>query len=238
LTEQAPDRKAHPEVALRAIDLGKTYPGFALKKVSLEVRRGEVLAVIGPSGAGKSTLLGLLAGLIKPDEGQIERQAFAVYLDQTPYVLERSVLENAILGLSLKGVRRAAARAVARRWLDRVGLDALADQPAKTLSGGERVRLAFARALATSPEALLLDEPTANLDPANVNRIELLIQEARDEGLAIVLVTHNLFQARRLADRALFLLEGRVVEEGPAPSFFDRPKDPRTRAFLSGEMVW
>jgi len=223
---------------IAARELEKRYPGFELRLESFEARAGEVLAVVGPSGAGKSTLLRMLAGLEAPDAGRVERRAPAVYLDQQPYVLERNVIENAAFGLRLKGVPRATAEARAGVWLERVGLGELGRRPARVLSGGERVRLALARALAVEPGILLLDEPTANLDPANVARIEALIGEERARGRAVVLVTHNLFQARRLADRALFLLEGQVVEEGPAPAFFESPKDPRTRAFLSGEMVW
>jgi len=223
---------------IAAQNLEKRFPGFLLRVPRLRAEPGEILALLGPSGAGKSTLLMLLAGLLPPDAGRVERTGPAVYLDQQPYLLERSVLENAAFGLRLKGVPRARARRAALSWLSRVGLEALAERPARGLSGGERVRLALARALATEPKSLLLDEPTANLDPANVARVEALIGEERHRGRAIVLVTHNLFQAKRLADRALFLLAGEVVEEGPAPAFFEAPKDPRTRAFLSGEMVW
>ena len=223
---------------IAASRLRKCFPSFCLEVPRLAVRPGELLAVVGPSGAGKSTLLLLLAGLLEPDAGRVERGGLAVYLDQQPYLLERSVLENAAFGLRLKGVPRARAREAALAWLSRVGLEAFASRPARGLSGGERVRLALARALAVEPQGLLLDEPTANLDPANVARVEVLIRAEREAGRAVVLVTHNLFQAKRLADRALFLLEGRVVEEGPAPAFFEAPRDPRTRAFLSGEMVW
>ncbi len=223
---------------ITAEGLEKRFPGFTLRVPFLKAEPGEILAVLGPSGAGKSTLLMLLSGLLSPDAGTITREGPAVYLDQHPYLLERSVLENAAFGLRLKGVPRGRAREIALFWLTRVGLEAHAPRPARGLSGGERVRLALARALATEPKTLLLDEPTANLDPGNVARVEALIQEERARGRTILLVTHNLFQAKRLADRALFLLEGEVVEEGPAPSFFDSPEDPRTRAFLSGEMVW
>jgi len=223
---------------IEAQGLEKCFPGFCLRVPRFLAEPGTLLAVLGPSGSGKSTLLMLLAGLVPPDAGEVKRKGRAVYLDQQPYVLERSVLENAAFGLRLKGVPRAKAKEKALFWLSRVGLEALAPRPARGLSGGERVRLALARALAVEPESLLLDEPTANLDPANVARIEALVREEKARGRAVVLVTHNLFQARRLADRALFLLEGQVVEEGPAPAFFEAPKDPRTRAFLSGEMVW
>ena len=223
---------------IEARGIKKRFPGFTLKVERLHAAPGELLAVVGPSGSGKSTLLKILAGLLPPDEGEVRREGMAVYLDQSPYVLERSVLENAAFGLYLKGVPARAAREAARAWLRKVGLEPLAQKPAKVLSGGERVRLALARALAVEPKSLLLDEPTANLDPGNVAKVEALIEAEKEAGRAVVLVTHNLFQARRLADRALFLLAGEVIEEGPAPCFFASPKDPRTRAFLSGEMVW
>ncbi len=223
---------------ITARGITKRLGAFALRVEHFSARQGEVVAVLGPSGAGKSTLLKLLAGLLAPDSGEVRREGLWAYLEQDPYLLDRPVWANAAFGRRLHGESADRARQATLYWLRRVGLLGLAERPARDLSGGERVRLALARALAVEPAGLLLDEPTANLDPANVARVEGLIREARDAGQGVVLVTHNLFQARRLADRALFLLAGEVVEAGPAPAFFTSPRDPRTRAFLSGEMVW
>ena len=214
----------------------------------LEVRRGETLAIIGPSGSGKSTLLRLMQFIEKPTSGRVvfdgqlidtallelRRRVTTVF--QRPVLLDRSVRDNVAFGLKLRGRRDG--RAVVDRLLERIGLAGLANTPARLLSGGEAQRTALARALAVEPEALLLDEPTANLDPYNVGLIEDIIREQRQRGATIVLVTHHVFQARRLADRIALLLAGRLLEVAPTLELLDSPRDPRTRSFLNGEMVW
>ncbi|BDG15325.1 ATP-binding cassette domain-containing protein [Thermus brockianus] len=221
--------------ALRAEGLSHRHGEFRLEVERLEVCPGEILAVLGPSGSGKTTLLRLLAGLLRPDGGRVEGGR-AAYLPQTPPLLRRSVLENAAFGLRLRGVARREAWRRAEALLARVGLAEKARQPAHRLSGGEAVRLALARTLLVEPEVLLLDEPTASLDPANAAQVEALLREAAQEGRAVVLATHDLFQAKRLAQRVVFLYLGRVVEEGEAGRFFQSPKDPRSRAFLEGRL--
>jgi tungstate transport system ATP-binding protein len=219
---------------------------------ALEVRRGEVLALVGPSGAGKSTLLRLLNFLESPASGTIEfegapvdargavplaliRRVTTVF--QRPALLGTSVIGNVAYGLRVRGAARPRERALAA--LARVGLDHLADEPARTLSGGEMQRVALARALVIAPGVLLLDEPTANLDPYNVQLIERTIADMHHSGgTTIVLVTHNIFQARRLAERVALLLDGRVVEIADTHAFFDSPSDPRTAAFVRGDMVY
>ncbi|WP_038055121.1 ATP-binding cassette domain-containing protein [Thermus amyloliquefaciens] len=209
---------------------------FRLEVPRLEVHVGEILAVLGPSGSGKTTLLRLLAGLLSPEEGQVEG-GFRAYLPQTPPLLRRSVLENAAFGLWLHGIPRRRALAQAALLLERVGLGAKARQPAHLLSGGEAVRLALARTLLVEPAALLLDEPTASLDPANTLKVEALLQEAAREGRGVVLATHDLFQVRRLAHRVVFLFQGQVVEEAPVDRFWQSPQDPRSQAFLEGRLL-
>ena len=215
----------------------------------LEIGAGEMFALVGPSGAGKSTLLRLLNFLEAPTRGQIvyqdqvvngnlpietRRQVKTVF--QRPVLLRASVRANVAYGLALRGQR---ANGRVDEMLARVGLAALADAPARRLSGGEMQRVALARALVIEPRVLLLDEPTANLDPYNVGLIEEIVREQnRTRGTAIVLVTHNVFQARRLAQRIGLMLNGRIVEVGDARQFFDAPKDPRTKAFVQGEMVY
>lgn len=216
----------------------------------LTVRRGEVLAVIGPSGAGKSTLLRLLDFLEPPSTGRItfdqqplspalplaqQRRVTTVF--QRPVLLRGSVSANLRYGLGLRG--RKLDPAVEHRWLERLGLAELAHQPAHTLSSGEAQRVALARALVIEPDVLLLDEPTANLDPHNVALIEQIIREENEQrGTTMVLVTHNIFQARRLAHRTLLLYNGEIVEVGETEALFTNPAGARTAAFLRGELVY
>ncbi|MBW6394187.1 MAG: ATP-binding cassette domain-containing protein [Thermus sp.] len=221
---------------LKAQGLVHRYGDFRLEVPHLEVHPGEILAVLGPSGSGKTSLLRLLAGLLSPEEGQVEGK-FRAYLPQTPPLLRRSVLENAAFGLLLRGVPRRQALARAAGLLKRVGLEGKARQPAHLLSGGEAVRLALARTLLVEPAALLLDEPTASLDPANTLKVEALLQEAARGGRGVVLATHDLFQVRRLAHRVVFLFQGQVVEEAPVDRFFQSPKDSRSQAFLEGRLL-
>ncbi len=217
----------------------------------LDVYSGEILGVIGPSGAGKSTLLRLLNFLEMPDTGtitfksyrtngstpplEIRRRVTTVF--QRPVLLNRSVTDNVAYGLRVRGQNHV--RAAVRSVLQQVGLTDLANAPAHTLSGGEAQRIALARALVINPDVLLLDEPTANLDPANVRLIETIIRDINArQGTTIVLVTHNVFQARRLAHRVAFLLDGELVEVGPTKQIFESPADPRTAAFVRGDMVY
>ncbi len=245
---------SEPLYQLRQVS--KVYNGRQTLAVDgLEIARGEVLALVGPSGAGKSTLLRLLNFLEEPTAGTIRfdgqsysagqgvplrarRRVTTVF--QRPVLLQRTVEANVAYGLRLRGGRQTAdlAQRVART-LEEVGLTAMARAPARTLSGGEAQRVALARAMVLAPDALLLDEPTANLDPYNVGLIEQIVQRLnREQGATIVLVTHNVFQAHRLATRVALLLEGRIVEVAGAERFFTRPQDPRTAAFVRGDMVY
>lgn len=219
---------------------------------ALDILPGEVLALVGPSGAGKSTLLRLLNFLEPPSSGSLTYQGVAVSpgqplplalrrsvttVFQRPMLLDRSVWDNVTLGLRLRGQRNA--RVQTEQALEAVGLAALARASARTLSGGEAQRVALARALVLQPAVLLLDEPTANLDPANVGLIESIARTLNQQhSTTLVLVTHNVFQARRLAHRVAFLLDGRVVEVAPTEPFFEAPQDPRTAAFVRGDMVY
>jgi tungstate transport system ATP-binding protein len=215
----------------------------------LDVLPGETFCLVGPSGAGKSTLLRLLQFLERPTSGRLvfdgqpagpdlplgtRRQVTTVF--QRPVLLDRSVRSNVSYGLRVRG--RDGDPGEVNRLLGALGLEHLAAMPARRLSGGEIQRVAFARALAFEPRVLLLDEPTANLDPRNVRLVEDLVKEQRERGVTIVLATHQVFQARRLADRMALLLDGQIVESAPASAFLDSPRDPRTRAFLTGEMIY
>lgn len=220
---------------------------------SLDISRGEIFGLVGPSGAGKSTLLRLLALLEAPSQGAVhlrldgrrasyttasiaDRRQIAMVF-QRPVLLSRSVRANVAYGLQLRGERDARLRIDGA--LERVSLTALANAHPRTLSGGELQRVAVARALVLEPRVLLLDEPTANLDPANVRIIEELIREQHEQyGTTIVLVTHNIFQARRLATRVGLLLDGELVEVASAEQFFVSPEDSRTAAFIQGDFVY
>ncbi|MFN3648889.1 MAG: ATP-binding cassette domain-containing protein [Armatimonadota bacterium] len=200
-------------------------------------------ALLGPSGAGKSTLLRLLAGLQRPDAGEVTwrrqppRPPTCALLFQRPILIRGSVLHNASLGLRLRGERHAAARALP--LLERLGLAERARQSARTLSGGEAQRVALARTLLLEPEVLLLDEPTANLDPENVALFEELVREVQAErGTTVVWVTHAPSQAHRVASEVVLLLRGEVAEQSAAERFFGREASPAARDFLSGQMVW
>jgi len=212
----------------------------------LEIRAGGPTAFMGPNGAGKSMLLRLLHGLIEPNAGSVRyggrtmdasirrRQAMVF---QRPVLLRRSVAANIDYALRAGGVARAHR---SDRLAELLGLGAFAAQarqPARTLSGGEQQRLALIRAIACQPEILFLDEPTSSLDPAATQMIENLVLQSARAGTKIVLVTHDLGQARRLADEVVFLHRGRVIEQASASRFVERPQSRPARDFLAGKLV-
>ncbi|MFN8458707.1 MAG: phosphate ABC transporter ATP-binding protein [Anaerolineae bacterium] len=235
-------------------NLTQTYYNRTVLQVEqLDIYAGEVLALVGPSGAGKSTLLRLLNFLESPTSGllsfkeypsngtipplEVRRTVTTVF--QSPVLLNRSVEANVAYGLKIRGQpKQEIVRAVAQS-LERVGLSKLAHAPARSLSGGEAQRVALARALVIKPQVLLLDEPTANLDPYNVKLIEEIVAEVNFAwGTTVVLVTHNIFQAKRLAQRIGLLLDGHLIEIADTTTFFNASSDPRTVAFVRGEMVY
>jgi tungstate transport system ATP-binding protein len=241
------------EAIYRLRHVTKEYAGQNVLSVErLDIYRGEIFALVGPSGAGKSTLLRLLNFLEPPTSGHIRfldvpfsrsraiplalrRRVTTVF--QRPILLNRTVQANVGYGLTLRG-RRDSARQV-EAALEQVGLGDLIHQQARTVSGGEAQRVALARALVIQPDVLLLDEPTANLDPYNVGLIEEIVRHINNErGTTVVLVTHNVFQARRLGQRVALLLEGQIVEIAEVEEFFQSPRDPRTAAFVRGDMVY
>ena len=234
-------------------NLTKRYNSRTVLEIDhLEVYAGEILALVGPSGAGKSTLLRHLDFLESPSAGrlafedygcngntplEIRRQVTTVF--QRPVLLNRSVAANVAYGLKVRGKNGKYAAQAVTEALTQVGLLGLAKASARTLSGGEAQRVALARALVVKPSVLLMDEPTANLDPYNVKLIEQIISRVNHTyGTTVVLVTHNVFQAKRLAHRTAFLLDGRLVEIADTPTFFESPTDPRTAAFVRGDMVY
>jgi tungstate transport system ATP-binding protein len=215
-------------------------------RIDLVVDAGPRTVVLGPNGAGKSVLLRLCHGLLAPTRGRVRwahaeragearRQAMVF---QRPVLLRRSVLGNLLFALAVAHVPRRARETRARDALARVGLAGFGDRPARVLSGGEQQRLALARAWMLQPEVLFLDEPTANLDPGATREIETIVQSIHASGTKIVMVTHNLGQAQRLADEILFVDRGRIAERSAVDRFFVRPATPEADAFLKGELPW
>lgn len=211
--------------------------------IDLDISDGPISVVMGPNGAGKSILLRLLHGLTAPTAGSVRwggrppnegvrrRQAMVF---QRPVLLRRSVAANVDFILRLRNVGNRNRR---HELLRKVGLERQANQNARQLSGGEQQRLALARALAQNPEVLLLDEPTASLDPPSSAAIESIVRAAHRNGTKIIFVTHDVGQAVRLADEVIFLHHGRVLEQSAATTFFDRPASEAARNYLTGRIV-
>lgn len=214
-----------------------------LRRVSLRLEAGIRTVILGHNGSGKSVLMRLCHGLLQPTAGAVqwqrddakEKQAMVF---QRPVMLRRSALANVEYALSLRGIGGAEAKQRALEVLDAVGLKSIARRPARVLSGGEQQRLALARAWALKPEVLFLDEPTANLDPGATAEVERIIGAIHAAGTKLVMITHNLGQAKRLADEIIFLYEGQVLEVGPADRFFQRPATAEAAAFIKGELSW
>ncbi|OQM75080.1 phosphate ABC transporter ATP-binding protein [Manganibacter manganicus] len=219
-------------------------PTTVLDRVSLAIRPGAPTLVVGPNGSGKTTLLRLCMGLATPTEGRISwggRHALSpgkiAMLFQRPVMLRRSVAENVLYGLARSDLPRKARIARMKQALERVGLPDLANRPARRLSGGEQQRVALARALAREPELLLLDEPTANLDPAATRAVEDIVRIAAQSGIKIVMASHDLGQVRRLAGDVMFLVRGALREHAAAADFFDRPSTTEAASFVRGDLV-
>ncbi|KRE14548.1 ABC transporter ATP-binding protein [Bosea sp. Root483D1] len=212
---------------------------------SFTIPAGGLTVLLGPNGAGKSLTLRLCHGLLTPSRGAVRWAAGAegrakrhAMVFQKPIMLRRSVEANITHALAAAGANSAERKARAAQALQRFGLAERASQPARLLSGGEQQRLAIARAWALRPELLFLDEPTSQLDPAATRQIEELLSGLVAEGITVMMSTHDLGQARRLADRVLFLHRGRLVEDAPAKDFFAGPHSAEARAFLAGELLW
>lgn len=200
--------------------------------------------VIGPNGAGKTSLLKMLHGIVRLSAGEVrwnctkeEAQKRQSFVFQHPVMMRRSVVENVAYPLRLVGVPRKEARARAMDWVQRIGLGAAAERSANVLSGGERQKLALARALIREPEVLFLDEPCASLDGRATREIEMMLQQAVQDGTRLVMSTHNLGQAQRLASEIILVARGEIQEQQLASDFFAGPKTDEGRAFLRGDII-
>lgn len=213
--------------------------------VSFELASGSVTMIMGPNGAGKTLLLRLCHGLLIPSAGTVRwgglhpsecRQRLTMVF-QRPLLLRRSVFANVSFPLKVKGLSRSGRRQRAWQALEQTSLTQLAKRPARRLSGGERQRLAIARAWALEPEVLMLDEPTANLDPPATLAVEKLVRAIRDTGTKVIMTSHDLAQAKRLGEEVLFLNRGRLLEQTPAQEFFEQPRTRQATAFLQGKLL-
>ena len=230
---------------------------FPIIARGVEVRFGSVVAitgielaleaegrtvVLGANGAGKSVLLRVLHGLVAPTAGFVswggstDQPASQAMVFQRPVMLRRSALENVAYGLAVRGFAREERRRRAREAIERVGLSHLSQRQGRVLSAGEQQRLALARAWALHPRVLFLDEPTASLDPAAAAAVERIVGEIHAGGTAIVMTTHHLGLARRVADEVVFMHQGRIAERTPADAFFQSPRSHEGAAYLAGEL--
>ena len=245
MSEQPNSITEHPLLPLvaRGVEFGINGRRI-IDDVSFWIGSGGRTVILGPNGSGKSVMLRLCHGLLEPDRGEIrwgnlsvtdarERQAMVA---QHPILLRRSVVGNLLHVLRVKGVPRSEREELVDSALAQAGLGGLGGRAARTLSGGEQQRLAIARAFVLRPEVLLLDEPTANLDPAAVRSVEELIRAIGAAGTKILMTTHDIAQARRLAADVMFLNQGRLLEHAPATEFFASPKNPVAAGFLAGEL--
>lgn len=235
--------------------LKKSYSGRTVLDIQhAEIEKGAVTVLIGPSGAGKSTLLSIINGIERLDEGKLvfEGEEFSrqkpvslavarkmAFVFQNPALFSMTVFDNIAYGLKIRKVSHAEIKTRVEQIAEWTGLSSLLKQKAATLSGGEAGRVSLARAMVIKPELLLMDEPTANLDPKNVAAIEEMIVKARDEfGTTVFLVTHNMFQAKRLGERVMLLLDGKIAESQPASGFFENTQSKEAQEFITGKMIY
>lgn len=249
------------EILIRLVQIEKNFGAArVIKGVSLEVAQGQVVVIIGPSGAGKSTLLRAINLLEPPDLGQVwvngatifnagpgekpkmmrgaelrqVREEIGMVFQQSYLFPHRKVIENVMEGpIWVRKRSKAEAHAAALKLLERFGLAEHALKFPNQLSGGQQQRVAICRALAMQPRIMLFDEPTASLDPELVGEVLSLMKELADEGMTMVVVTHEMGFARQVADRVIFMDEGSLLESGPPSQVFSHPENPRTRRFLS-----
>lgn len=234
-------------IELRSID--KNYRALkALSSVSLEAEGGKIVVLIGVNGAGKTTLMRIIAGLEEPNSGNIlfdkqslnsgELRKIATMVFQRTAMFDRSVYDNVAYGLQVRGENEKEIAKKVPIVLHSVGLTNFEQRKARKTSGGEQQRIALARAFLLSPRILLLDEPTANLDPNNAVMIERAIAKRKKEDEIIIIATHNLAQAKRLGDEIVHIYNGKIVERASPEEFFNNPHSEITKKFINGELEY
>jgi tungstate transport system ATP-binding protein len=235
------------DISLRLVGIGKNYRELkALDDITFKAESGKVIIMLGVNGAGKTTLLRICAGLEKPDQGSIyfnddpitnkDLRQIATLVFQRTAMFSMSVYNNLAYGLRLRGKEDSEIKEKITKTLHDVGLDNFEKRKAKRTSGGEQQRIALARAFLLEPKILLLDEPTANLDPGIAVIIEKAIVKRKSGENIIVMATHNLAQAKRLGDEIVHIHGGKIVEMGSAEELFGNPKNELTRKFIDGEL--
>lgn len=231
---------------LRIKNLQITKKGNALlSSLNLTIDSNQVTVILGPNGAGKSLLLRTAHGLEEPSQGSLKwhthtpktQHSWRAYIFQKPVLLRRSVRANLEYVLSLHNIKKGDYISLIDTALELTGLSQLADRNARVLSGGEQQRLNIARAWVLKPKVMLLDEPTAELDPNGTGAIERLIKTIAQQGTKIIMSTHDLGQAHRLANDIVFLHQGRLVEHTPATSFFEQPQTKMAQDFIAGKLL-
>ena len=219
---------------------GKTI----LKPSSYEFNQGKIYGIIGPNGAGKSTFLKAISGFLKPTSGQVYFQGKPLIKPdqrisivwQKPYMFQTSVTKNIAYGLKVRHINRYEIQKKVTELLKQFQIEHLASQKATNLSGGETAKVAIARAIITQPSVLILDEPTASMDPQSVYDIEQIIQTISNKwNMTVILVTHNMFQAKRIADETLFFHSGHLIESGKTTRMFENATHELTQKFVTGE---
>ncbi len=254
MSKRGEQKISSDKILLEMKNVRKTFDHEVLRIDELALNKACIYGVIGPSGAGKSTLLQIINLLTPPDSGriffkgrpvpangqellQLQRKMALVF--QKTLMFKDSVFNNVAYGLKARGFKRADLEARVSALIEQIGMKELTYRRAETLSGGEAQRVAIARAVAFEPELLLLDEPTANLDPGNIELIEeMIVKLARTKKITVVMVTHNVFQARRIADQVIFLDQGEIIEMGPTEKLFTSPENEKTRLFVEGRMIY
>lgn len=215
-----------------------------LDKITFEFEQGKIYGIIGPNGAGKSSFLKIITAFVKPTSGKVyfedkiitEPQQNIAVAWQKPYMLHTTVYKNVAYGLKIRSLSKGEIKEKVNEVVEIFGLSNIINQRAASLSGGEMAKVAMARAVATSPNLLILDEPTASLDPKNILDIEKIIIDLKQRyNMTIILVTHNMFQAKRVADETLFFHNGRLIEAQPTANLFANPLNLLTKEFISGE---
>ena len=230
---------------LKLDNIQKNYNNLkVLDRVSFSVQGGNTLVLLGANGAGKTTLMRIIAGLEKPDGGKVvfndksmteeEMRQTSTLVFQKTVMFSRSVYDNLAFGLRIRKIPELDIKRRIEEALQTVGLTGFEKRKAKKTSGGEQQRISLARAMLLDPKILLLDEPTANLDPNSSRIIERTIDSRKNAEEIIIMATHNLGQAKRLADQIAYMHEGRIIEAGPTQELFDNPKSEMTRRFLHG----